>query len=86
MKAPQKKSTFEWPFVTKPIVLHSIGGMVFLSCCHAYYSNHNGSRLDSNGIPDICHGLTDGVRGEKSVMWRNIKFLYMTDVEKSKIH
>ena len=37
-------------------------------------------------IPDICHGLTDGVCGEKSVMWRNFKFLSMTDVEKSKIH
>ena len=23
---------------------------------------------------------------KKSVMWRNFKFLYMTDVEKSKIH
>ena len=37
-------------------------------------------------IPHICHGLTDGVRGEKSVTWRNFKFLYMTYVEKSKIH
>ena len=36
-------------------------------------------------IPDICHGHRDGVRGEKSVMWRNFKFLYMTDVEKSEI-
>ena len=37
-------------------------------------------------IPDICHSRTDGVCGEKSVMWRNFKFLNMTDVEKSKIH
>ena len=36
-------------------------------------------------IPHICHGHKDGVRGEKSVMWRNFKFLYMTDVEKSEI-
>ena len=37
-------------------------------------------------IPHICHGPTGQARGEKSVMWRNFKFLYMTDVEKSKIH
>ena len=36
-------------------------------------------------IPHICHGHKDGVRGEKIVMWRNFKFLYMTDEEKSKI-
>ena len=30
--------------------------------------------------------ITDYIRGEKSVMWRNFKFLYTTDVEKSKIH
>ena len=36
--------------------------------------------------PHICHGLTNGVRGEKSVMWRNFKFLYTIYVEKSKIH
>ena len=42
--------------------------------------------LDAKIIPHICHGLTDGVRGEKPVMWRNFKFLYMIDVEKSKIH
>ena len=30
-------------------------------------------------------GTTGSARGEKSVMWRNFKFLYMTDVEKSEI-
>ena len=36
-------------------------------------------------IPDICHGPTGQARGEKSVMWRNFKFLYMKHVEKAKI-
>ena len=53
-------------------------------------NNSNGPALRAclalqKAIPDICHGLTDGVRGEKSVMWSNFEFLYMTVVEKSKI-
>ena len=36
-------------------------------------------------IPDICHGHTEGVRGEKICHEENFKFLYMTDEEKSKI-
>ena len=36
-------------------------------------------------IPDIFHRCMDGVCGEKSVMWRNFKFLHMTDVEKFEI-
>ena len=55
------------------------------------------SRQES--IPHICHGHTDGVRGEISNfcawnmwrklkflhMWINFKFLHMTDAEKSEI-
>ena len=36
-------------------------------------------------IPDFCHRRTDGVCGEKSVMWRHFKFLYMKHVEKAQI-
>ena len=28
-------------------------------------------------IPHICHGPTGQARGERSVLWRNFKFLYM---------
>ena len=41
--------------------------------------------MKHTAIPHICHGHTDNVRGEKSVMWRNFKFLYMKHVEKAKI-
>ena len=35
-------------------------------------------------IPHICRGPTGQARGEKSVMWRNFKILYMKHVEKLK--
>ena len=35
-------------------------------------------------IPHICHGRTDGVRGQKKLSC-SFKFLYMTHVEKAKI-
>ena len=34
-------------------------------------------------VPDICHRRTDGVYGEKSVMWKNFRFLYICHGEKS---
>ena len=36
-------------------------------------------------IPDICHLDHLYVGGEKSVMWRNFRFQYMADEEKSEI-
>ena len=43
------------------------------------------SSFHDEAIPDICHGHTGQARKKKSVMWRNFKFLYMKDLEKSKI-
>ena len=40
---------------------------------------------DALTIPDICHLDRLCIGGEKLVMWRNFRFQYMTDVEKSKI-
>ena len=37
---------------------------------------------DGVSIPDICHLHHLYVGGEKSVMWRNFRFQYMTAVEK----
>ena len=36
-------------------------------------------------IPHICHLNHLYIGGEKSVMWRNFRFQYMTDVDKSEI-
>ena len=41
--------------------------------------------LQSSAYLIFVTGTTGGALGEISVMWRNFKFLYMTDVEKSKI-
>ena len=54
-----------------------------------WYFRQVGTLGRERGIPHICHGHTDGVRGEKKLscgeisnfctwtMWRNIKFLHM---------
>ena len=40
---------------------------------------------DKDNIPHICHLDHLYIGGEKLVMWRNFRFQYMTDVEKSEI-
>ena len=37
-------------------------------------------------ISDLCQGYQGYICGEKSVMWRNFRFLYMTDEEKSEMY
>ena len=36
-------------------------------------------------IPHICHQYHQYICAEKLVMWRNFRFLYMIDVEKSEV-
>ena len=36
-------------------------------------------------IPHICHQYHQYICGEKSVMWRNFRFLNVTNVEKSEV-
>ena len=48
-------------------------------------SESDTSRTVPTSIPHICHLNHLYIGGEKLVMWRNFRFQYMTDVEKSEI-
>ena len=57
---------------------------IFMIYMHIQYMIHPFSKARAYLI--FVTSTTSGACGEKSVMWRNFKFLYITDVEKSKIH